>query len=188
VIGIAISGKAGAGKNALAIHLADQLLGHGYWPYELGFAEGPKRELFERTGLTKTDPGGREALIDLAHSRRSDDKDYWVNVLSDRVDSLILFGLVPIITDMRYANELLWAGMSGFLAIRVDATRVDRMVALATRGEDPFFCDSEHPSEVELDEGVFDMRCWNPHSGFLSLERIAADVAETFFGQVDVAA
>lgn len=186
--GIAISGKAGAGKNALADELNLRLVGRGLWPFEITFAEGVKRELLERYGMRKEDPGGREKLVEIGHGRRQVEPDYWVHSLADRLAHLNPFGGYPVITDMRYKNEYDWARRAGFLMVRVDATQVDRMAVLGRRGEDPLFSESEHPSECELDEEQFTVRFWNPHGELLELGRWAYRIAELACGEVEAAA
>lgn len=188
MIGVAISGKAGAGKNHFADELSIRLVALGLWPVQMGFAEGPKAELWETQGLRKEDPGGRDALVELAHSRRSMDALYWVRRLAQRCESLSPFGAISLITDMRYANELAWAKESGLVTVRLDATRADRMAVLLFRGEDPEFADSMHPSETELDEASFDARFWNNHADPFWLARFAVRVVEMAVGEVERAA
>ena len=156
----------------------------GHWPHELGFADGPKAELFETTGLSKGDEGWRDTLIELAHSRRGEQPDYWVDKLARRLVSLSPCGAVPIITDMRYYNELVWAAGNEFVTVRVDATHLHRMAVLHSRGEDPFFSESKHPSECELDESGFDFRFWNDHDSPFVLPHYAGRVIEMLLGQV----
>lgn len=161
--GVALSGKAGAGKNAFADLLMAELVRAALWPVPVAFADGVKEELMRTKGMKKEDPGGRDALIAIGDGRRATDPDYWVNALAVKCGSLIPFGAVPVITDMRYPNELRWARDAGFLTVRIDATAMDRGYVLYRRGEDPTFSVSETPSEVALDEEVFDVRFWNPH-------------------------
>lgn len=187
--GIALSGKAGAGKNAFARELAPRLLQHGLWPVEINFADGLKLEMLERFGLKKEDPGGRDKLLEIGHGRRLEDPNYWVKALALRVDSLRPYGCFPLITDMRYLNEYGYASREMFLRVRVDATAMDRGSALSRRGEDREFAYSEHPSETQLDDASFDLRFWNPHGDTgISLAHHAALAAELVAGEVELAA
>lgn len=183
--GVAISGKAGAGKNAFARALQDELARRGQWSVEVGFADALKCELLEVYGLRKEDPGGREKLLEIGHGKRQLDQDYWVKRLAQRLDSLSAYGLIPLITDMRYLSELEWATRAGMLTVRVDASGVDRGYVLYQRGEAPEFAWSDHPSEVELDESVFRVRFWNPHGDMRNLESQACVVADFLLGEAD---
>lgn len=161
--GVAISGKAGAGKNFFARALQEELARRGQWAVEVGFADALKRELLRDYGMTKEDPGGREKLLEIGHGRREADHNYWVRQLAHHLDSLRPYGVIPLIADMRYDSELEWARASRYLCVRVDASGVDRGFVLYKRGEDPEFAYSDHPSETELDEASFHVRFWNPH-------------------------
>lgn len=183
--GVAIAGKAGAGKNAFATELQAELGRRGIWTESVAFADELKRELWEVHGLRKEDPGGRELLVELGHGRREKDPDYWVKRLARHVDSLRPFGLLPVVTDMRYLSEMKWARRSRLITVRVDALPMDRQVALTRRGEDPAFVWSEHPSEVELDEEAFDVRFWNPHGGLSVLPHYAKRVADLLDGTAE---
>lgn len=186
--GVAIAGKAGAGKNAFAAELESVLAERGIWTTQVAFAEGVKRELFELYGLRKEDPGGREKLIEIGDGRRQADPDYWVRAMAERVDSLRPYGVVPLITDMRYLNELEWAETARFVTVRVDATPMDRQVVLASRGEDREFAFSDTPSEVDVDDELFTVRFWNPHGSRLVLFHYACLVADLLDGTVELVA
>lgn len=187
-VGIAISGKAGAGKNAFARVVAEQLAQHGQWGAEFNFADELKRELWEVHGLRKEDPGGREKLVWLGHGRREEYPDYWVERLARRVTDVLPYGVVPIITDCRYLNELSWARRFGFVTVRIDSTALDRSAVLHARGEDAVFAYSEHASETELDEEWFHLRFWNPHSTVAPLHEAAFYAVELLLGEVEIAA
>lgn len=183
--GVAIAGKAGAGKNTLARQLQAELWERGIWAVEFGFADALKAEMWELHGLTKEMPGGREMLVQLGHGRRERDPHYWIGRLAARLDSLSPYGIVPVITDMRYANEMKWATWAGLITVRVDATGMDRAVALARRGEDPDFAYSDVPSEVELDDATFDVRFWNAHGSVTVIPHMARVVADLLDGTAE---
>lgn len=186
---MAFSGKAGAGKNTLARAVQDELARRNQWAVEVGFADALKKELLDHYGMTKEDPGGREKLLEIGHGRREADEDYWVRRLAQRIDSLRPYGVLPLVTDLRYLSELKWARAAGFLVVRVDASGIDRGYVLHLRGEDPSFAYSDHPSEVELDEEDFTVRIWNPHGdGVGRLVSQAYRLTDMLLGQADVAA
>lgn len=189
MIGVAISGKAGAGKNAFAHILGKELTRRGLWPTEVTFADQLKRDVLEKYGLTKADPGGREVLVNYSNAIRKKDPLHWVKILARRCDSLIPFGATPVVTDLRYLNEYEWVAEAGLVTVRVDATVVDRIAVLLARGEDTAFAESEHESEVGLDEATFDVRFWNPHGDLgMALLRHAILVADVLDGADDRAA
>lgn len=179
--GVAISGKAGAGKDTLANELGAVLAQRGTWASRIGFSDALKEDVLRIWGLTKEDPGGRDRLVEYGLAARREDPDVWVSRLAQKVDSLSPHGFFPIVADLRYANEHAWARDVGYLLVRIDTLRLDRMAVLARRGEDPDFADSDLESEVALDDAEFDVRVWNPHNGMAGqafLHRIAVDIAD----------
>jgi len=177
--GVAISGKAGAGKSEFGLILERRLQEDGIWSAHLAFGDMVKQEVLDQYGLTKADPGGREALVAHGHGMRQVYADYWVDQLDRKYNSLTAYGITPIVTDVRYANEYDWATRSGLVIVRVDVQPMDRMVSLSSRGEKADFAFSEHPSETELDEAVFHYRFWNPHGdSFAAMYHAAVVVAD----------
>lgn len=176
MIGFAIGGKAGAGKNALGDSLMAILANMGYWPSLFAFGDVLKAEVWAEYRLRKEDPGGREALLTHGALRRSQDVDYFVNQLGRRVYDSLNYGIVPIITDVRYQNEWLWSSRCGLTLVRVEAHVVDRVRALLERGEDPQLAFSDHPSECELDEAEWHYRLRNPHGE--SIDRLACHLLD----------
>lgn len=151
--GFAISGKAGAGKSTLAIEIQKQLMHLGWLrSARCSFAETLKVELWERTGLQKDDPGGREELIALGDRLRGEDPDYFVKKLAAVVDRVVQAGWVPVIDDVRRSNELDWCLSRGMVTIRVNAPLETRAIRLQRAGSDPLVAWSEHESECELDD------------------------------------
>lgn len=161
--GVAISGKAGAGKNAFALEIQRVLAARSVWAVSVSLADALKQDVKRLYGLEKSDPGGREKLVEYGHGMRQVCPDYWIRRLARHTDSLTPHGVIPLVTDVRYENEMKWAQAADFLSVRVDATAMDRGYVLYRRGEEVEFAHSDHPSETELDEWAFDLRFWNPH-------------------------
>ena len=182
--GVAISGKAGAGKNAFALEIQRVLALRGVQSVSVGFADALKEDVKRLYGLQKGDPGCRERHLEHGHGMRQACPDYWIRRLAKQTGSLTPLGLIPLVNDVRYKNEMRWAQASDFLAVRVDATAMDRGYVLYQRGEDVEFAHSDHPTETELDEWAFDLRFWNPHGDNGSaLSHYAVRVADRVMGQ-----
>lgn len=186
--GIALSGKAGAGKNALANEIEEMLVRRGLWPMQAAFADAVKREMWDLHKLRKEDPGGRDMLVGIGYGRRQEQPDYWVEQMAGHLAQFTPFGALPILTDMRYQNEYDWAQRSGLLVVRVDATLPHRRAALLRRGESPEFCETDHPSETQLDDSPFDLRVWNDHSDPWSLAAIGSLVVDLLVGDAELVA
>jgi len=185
--GIALSGKAGAGKNELGRTIGAMLATDGVWSAQVALADAVKEETKRVYGLTKNDPGGRERLVEVGHGMRQVCPDYWIRQLAKSVDSLRPYGLIPILTDLRYLNEYEWARENHWLIARVDATPTDRAVVLSQRGEDRDFAWTDHPSETELDEVEFAVRFWNPHGSLSVLSHYGRQIADLFIGRLEFA-
>lgn len=157
--GIAISGKAGAGKSSVARQLAESLPNHhcGIMSYAGPLKAGCELEW----GITKDMPGGREALARYGDEKRAEDPDYFIKLLDVTVDSLLEAGRLPIIDDLRLADEYEHLTRLGFYRLRVVApmsVRWDRVVA---RGDDPAIVTSDIRYETELDQHEFDHKLYN---------------------------
>jgi hypothetical protein len=162
--GVAIAGKAGVGKNTFGFELGKLISNEMLRPVNyVAFADEIAQHVRDNFTVEKSDPGGRELMLRVGMGKREEDPDYWVRATAARCDSLISESVYPIITDMRFSNELEWARRRGFYTVRIDATGMDRGYQLYLRGEEPGFAFAEHPSETELDEEIFDVRFWNPH-------------------------
>jgi hypothetical protein len=155
---IAISGKAGAGKSALAEVLENALYPEGR---RVAFADEIKRQVFDAWGLSKSDFGGREKLIEHGEEKRNEDPDYWIAQLEITVEMLLLRDAVPVIDDLRFERELEWCRRRGFYIVRVDAPRQCRLERLRSGGHSLDVVDSRHPGETELDGATFDYRFLN---------------------------
>lgn len=186
--GVAVSGKAGAGKDTFIRYLQDVLAERGIWSGRVGFADEVKRDVLEIYGLAKADPGGREKLIEYSNAARAENPLVWIERYAETTGSLSAYGVVPLIADLRYQNEMDWCEQNGYLTVRVDATGMDRATALALRGEDTALAYSDTVSEVELDDAVFDLRFWNPHGSVTVLPHFAIAAADLFDGTIETVA
>lgn len=142
--GVAISGRAGAGKSTLARAILEQRpdLRAG------SFAAALKRDL-QKIGIVKGDPAFREIaqIYGTEHCRVKYGPDYWVERLRGGTHTLAgLAGLV--VDDMRFPNEHAACGADGLLLVRVHADEDVRSKRLG--GPCP-----EHPSEWALDSYPF---------------------------------
>ena len=146
--GIAISGRAAAGKSTLARELREALNRRAEI---ISFAAPIKALVKHHHGLDKSDPGGRDALIGLGDSLRRKDKDIWIRPLLGHAELIRSRGLVPICDDLRFLREYEILRHRGWLLVRVDAFPADRRVRLAQAGLDPEFAYSQEPGEVELE-------------------------------------
>lgn len=154
---IAISGKAGAGKTTLARAVAKRL-DQGC---VVSFADSLKIEVRDRFGLTKTDPGGREKLIEYGEACRNADPDYWIRKLEWRVADLLRNDCSVVIDDVRFKRELEWCRRVGYYVVRVDAPTQARVERLTSQGLGAEIVLSRHPGETELDGCEFDFRWLN---------------------------
>lgn len=186
--GIAIAGKAGAGKTRFAQEIEKELIRRSYAPIRLAFADALKDEVEETYGVKKGDPGAREKLIEHGMARREQDVDYWVDALAFSFDLFRSLGNTPVIHDMRFRNEYDWAYRKRCLLVRLDATHTDRTLALSGRREDVGLAGSDHPSETDLDQAEYHLRFWNPHGGVIQLVKLACLVVDEFSGLVESAA
>lgn len=147
--GVAISGRAGAGKSRLAAEFTRL----GYDRH--AFADALKDEVRWRFGLVKTDPGGRDKLIEWGEGRRAQDPYYWIDRLVNTVRSKL--GTTPVvIDDLRTRNEAAWCRTNGFLLVRVEAPLYLRRSRLAEQGLDPNFALSLHRNETELERWPYE--------------------------------
>jgi dephospho-CoA kinase len=155
---IAISGKAGAGKSALAAALVDAMYPDAR---RVAFADEIKSEVKELFGLEKGDPGGREKLIDHGEGKRNEDPDYWIAKLEWTLEYIVRPGVVPVIDDLRFERELEWCRNRGFYIVRVDAPLECRLDRLRSGGHSLDVVYSRHAGETELDGAEFDFRWSN---------------------------
>lgn len=159
--GIAVSGKAGAGKGALADLLID-----GMYPshagVRFGFADAIKRDVLAEHGLRKGDPGGRDKLIEVGEARRREDAHHWIKVLEPQLRSAWSRGQVIVVDDLRFPEELEFLHGHGFFTVKVWAESDVRERRLVADGHDPLIVRSMDVTECALDGAVgFDEVVWN---------------------------
>lgn len=151
MLGFALSGRAASGKSALAGFLLAELALHGREGRIVAFADALKADVWDRYGLRKSDPGGREKLIEYGDGRRSDDRDYWVARLAPTVADLIRQDIVVIVDDLRFPREKEWCEAILLASVRVNSPLAQRIKRLRERGADPQFAHSMTPSECALE-------------------------------------
>ncbi len=142
--GIAISGKAGAGKDTTCAELMkkDERF------VRISFADELKRIASELTGLDFFDEKVKEQyrwflqILGTELMRRFDE-NYWVKKAVAKAQGLIAAGKIPICTDARFPNEMKALQEIGFYAVRLDVTEE----AQRARGREP----TQHASEIALD-------------------------------------
>lgn len=143
--GIAISGKAGAGKDTAC----NELMRNDSRYVRISFADELKRIAGELTGLDFTDEKVKEAnrwflqVLGTELMRRFDE-NYWVKKAVAKAERLIAEGKIPICTDARFPNEIDALKAAGFYAVRLNVSEdVQR-----ARGREPTY----HASEIALDD------------------------------------
>lgn len=145
--GVALSGRAGAGKSTVAAIVAEQL------GFSVGsFAAALKADLASLR-CVKGDPGFREVAIAYGTThKRALDPDYWIDRLRGPAGTLAWL----VIDDMRMENELAAVKADGLLTVRLDVPAWVRAARLGLEADDPFVR-STHESEAALDTAVCDL-------------------------------
>lgn len=146
VPGIAIAGRAGAGKSWLAKELKRELEMRGVRGAVVSLAAPLKEILWDREKLTKDDPGGRERLRQIGDELRAEDPGAVVGLAFAAVYKVWNDGAVAIIDDVRTPREHEAFRDAGFVSV------------LMLGGQDG--CGYRR----ELDEAEFDHVLW-PESG-----------------------
>lgn len=125
---------------------------HGYpaspIAQRISFADELYRVCREEHGMKDKDP---VLLQRVGAERRQQDSEYWIKRAFDKIDKAT--GLV-LITDVRYQNEAEYIKKQGGFV-----TRVQRLI-----DGKPFISPdrpADHPSEIELDNYVFDFYLTN---------------------------
>lgn len=155
---IAISGKMGSGKTALANVLQDRYLFHKF-----SFADKLKKTAMDLWGLSRDDVYGpnkknyRKLMQDFGKHMRDVDENVWVNIILREIkarEALIetygtenIFGDNIVIDDVRYKNEYHALKEAGFVMVRMDASDTARKRRLGDG-----FLETNHLSEVDLDD------------------------------------
>lgn len=144
---IAISGKAGSGKTALAKTFIEK-----YGFEHISFAKKVKQTAMVVYNLTEEEAFGknknRELLQRLGQGLRENiDYDIWVNAVVNDINKKSLNDNL-VLDDLRYKNEFKAMKENGFLLIRIlspEETRRNRI-------PNTFPSDPSHISEVDLDD------------------------------------
>ncbi|MBA2726497.1 MAG: hypothetical protein H0U53_10945 [Actinobacteria bacterium] len=151
MIGIAVSGKAGAGKSTFAKSLIRVCESCELPAEKIAFADELKREVFELHGITKEMVGGREALIRYGEERRRADPDHWIRPVAERVRFAQVCGILPVIDDMRFLREYEWALSVHLTLVRLVASPLWRRAKLISQGLDAELPASSLDGETQLD-------------------------------------
>ncbi len=151
---IAFTGKAGAGKDT-AFEELDRLV-----PYHRFALADPIKDLAIKVW-------GREARSDrnklqqLGRKVREIDEDAWINLLLQRCEYALEWGVRVAVTDCRYPNELYRLRGEGCLIVRVSARRDQRILRLRANGKLQDEADLDDPSETALDDFEVDYEVHN---------------------------
>lgn len=142
---IAISGKAGSGKSALAkFFIEEHNLKH------ISFAKKVKEIAMDLFGLSYDEAFGanknREVLQGIGQKMREIDHDVWVKYLARQNDDNV------VLDDLRYKNEYQLLKDNGFIMVRVLAPQELRQ----QRIPNTFPENTEHISEIDLDDIPFE--------------------------------
>lgn len=130
---IALTGSARAGKNEVALMLAE------HYPnlVEVAFADELKYLCSAMFGDVYGSKN-RDALIEIGNSARAIDPDVWVKHLDRRIKFLQAGKAEAdfIITDIRYPNEVKYARDNGFTILKVSAKDDIRVERALQSGEE----------------------------------------------------
>jgi KaiC/GvpD/RAD55 family RecA-like ATPase len=151
MIGVAISGKAAAGKTTLASHIVHACDEEDIPVVRIGFADALKEEVRQKYGIDKSMVGGRDALIRHGTAMRDKDKEYWIRPVREKTMQAVASGQLVVIDDLRFLNEFYWASWAGFVTVKMVATAEWRTHKLLQQGLSSVIVASLTPSETELD-------------------------------------
>jgi hypothetical protein len=164
--GLALSGKAAAGKSHIAGKVWRLLTDRGTTCSSLSYSSLIREEL---AALGNEQPT-RAELIEHGNWQRSLNPYHWRDAMEMRVALVAGFGCFPIIDNVRTVREFDAAQAWGFLLVRVTASGHDRAARLNTRGEDPLYAWSDDVTECELDQHTFDLWVQNGEKTWPTLE------------------
>lgn len=159
---IALSGRSGSGKTAVAEYLISE---HGYTRCSTGQA---CREVCKI--LFGTD--SKAILNKVTDAMKTVDADVWPKAAMSSV-----VGKEPIVFDsMRFASDYLFLKERGFVMWRIEAPLAVRLPRMEKRGQVVQPEDDEHRAETELDQHEFDQVISNPDSEldllYLKIEKV----------------
>ena len=150
---IALTGKAGVGKDTLAAYAVAV-----YGFRKFAFADRLKELDYELFG--PTEGKNRKRLQMFGQFCRQIDPDVWVNQLDKRVKG---YTGNAIITDVRQWNELQYCQDNGFVIVKVICDDVIRFQRMKERGDIFNPEDLKHETETQLDEFPYDY--WVDNNG-----------------------
>lgn len=162
----AFIGKAGAGKTTAS----DMLVGYfHYTPFS--FATPLKTIAGQLWGEKARKD--RDKLQRLGVAVREIEQDTWVNLLLKDRENLVPDGPV-VVDDCRFENEFTALGAAGFVFIRIEAPREQRIDRLRANGKLTDEAQLDHVSETALDHVTPDFVIWNdePNNADQFLEQI----------------
>lgn len=123
--GVALLGRAGTGKSAVAFALVKA----GVCEHQSGFADALKADL-RKLGIEKGQPYARDAMIAYGQNRRSVSPNHWVDCLRHELHD-DLDG--EVVDDVRFPNEVAFLRDRGFLIVRLRADAATRISRGITR-------------------------------------------------------
>jgi hypothetical protein len=154
---IALSGKAGSGKSALAFCLERDAALAEMRSLRVGFADRLKSEVYAETQITKKDSGFRAAACSYGDLRYESNPDWLVDpvavTLRDWWDTTPpKEWTVVIVDDLRRKGEASFLQHSGFTLVRLRAPLQARLDRLKADGHETSVVFSKHPAETDLDD------------------------------------
>lgn len=145
---IAIYGRSGAGKSAVAQYLAET---RGY------HTVGPGKICRE---ITKRLFGSEDKTIlnQVNDALRTIDPDIWIRVSLEETDRQ-----APLIIDgLRFKSNLTFLEGAGFCLWKIESTDANRRLRLERRGQNfDWGVDADHAGEVEIEKERFDFAMAN---------------------------
>lgn len=146
---IALIGKAGSGKDTVALLLKEHIPDL----HRLAFAD-PMKEFYHYIFNVPPEPKPRQGYQWFGQEMRKHDPDVWVRQLASRyLHVKERYGGCPVvITDVRQPNEHQWCRENGFVIVRVFASDETRIRRLKQRGDNFKPEDLNHETERYVDE------------------------------------
>jgi len=152
---IALAGRSGSGKTAVAEYLVDK---YGYTRCSTGAACRSLCKEFFGTDA-------KAILNKVTDALRAVDKDVWLRAAF----AYVQVGRPIVFDSMRFANDYAFLRGQGFVMWRIDAPLSIRLTRMENRGQLVTAEDDEHAAETELDGFAFDRSLDNSAEGLESL-------------------
>ena len=152
-----ISGKAGAGKSALARAVHKLVVADGLSPIALKFADplySLHRVVYETMAeygieLTTTIDRRLLQLLGTEWGRQTISDDVWVRCLRNRITAVMAHPqAIVLVDDVRFPNELSMESLHGICKVRLSADAAVRKIRAAK------WTDTPHVSETALDDAT----------------------------------